>query len=184
VRGATATPIREGTRLAHSQVRFDIKVQRSKAGVEIKLGGNMNEVAGVKLLQLLNEDGRDFAFELSEIDSINSLGVRAWIDFIRSFEDGRNLEFRACSPVFLSQMFLLDATIGKSKVRSILVRGVCAACEGETNKLLDIATAGKSLTVATLRGTCPSCRGVTNYVDDEGEILEFIEKQAQRLSKT
>lgn len=75
--------------------------------------------------------GDSLTFNFKHIDSINSLGVRAWVNFVKGISD-KELFFEECPPIIVRQMNMIPSFSGGAKVLSVYVPYVCDACDTES----------------------------------------------------
>ena len=68
-------------------------------GKIVSLIGVINEDSELSFKNLFQElkDDKKITFNFSQVKSINSLGVRAWVSFLRSLEDGKTILFSECT---------------------------------------------------------------------------------------
>lgn len=75
--------------------------------------------------------GDTLTFNFRGIESINSLGVRAWVNFVKSIAD-RELSFEECPPIIVRQMNMIPSFVSSAKVTSVYVPYICDDCDTET----------------------------------------------------
>jgi len=130
----------------------------------IALSGHLNEATDFTPLKKLPGP---LVIDLSEIERINSLGVREWIYFVRECETaGVALTFERCSPLIVNQMSMISNFMGsRSRVKSILIPYLCSSCNHEHDELLELSAG------AEIHRTmpCPKCQS-TMYLDDLVEM--------------
>jgi anti-anti-sigma regulatory factor len=104
----------------------------------IALMGMINEDADFVFQQIQPEikDEKKIVFNFSQIKSINSLGVRAWVSFLRSIEDNKEIIFSECTPDVIMQINMIPSFLGKAKVESFFVNYICDICSKGEKKLL------------------------------------------------
>lgn len=126
----------------------------SRDGVtSIALSGRINEATN--FAPLTQRKGR-LVFDLGEIHRINSVGVRRWMDLVRTYEQaGVELTFERCSPMIVSQMSMITKFMGaRSRVRSVLVPYSCPSCNYEHDDVLEVSP---DAAIAPAR-PCPKCK--------------------------
>jgi hypothetical protein len=103
---------------------------------------------------------------------INSYGVRAWIEALRTIPPTTAYDFVECSPPLLDQPLPVAGFQGKGKVISFYAPMVCPACGHESDQLHDVSTvvrnAGRIPKIP-----CPDC-GRTMELDDLEERYQPI----------
>ncbi len=99
-------------------------------GKIVSLVGLINEDSELSFKNLFLElkEGKKITFNFSQIKSINSLGVRAWVSFLRSLEEGRVILFSECTTDIIMQINMIPSFLGNATVASFYVNYVCEVC--------------------------------------------------------
>jgi len=100
----------------------------------IFISGPINEDAEVQLSKLNEGLGDNITINFKGVTFINSLGVRAWINFIREIE-GRNLIFEECTPEIVNQINMIPNFKGGAQIKSVYGTYFCNSCS-ETQSFL------------------------------------------------
>jgi hypothetical protein len=79
--------------------------------------------------------GSPLSFNFRGLTSINSIGIRTWVNFIKSIAKAE-VFYEECPPLIVRQMNMVPSFIGHAKVRSVYVPYVCEECEAEFNSLV------------------------------------------------
>jgi len=145
------------------------RVEQRAGGTWIALSGHLNETADLTPLTKLPGP---LTIDLSDLDRINSIGVRMWLNFVHACEAaGLSLTFERCSPAIVGQISMITNFMGaRSKVKSILVPYLCTACKAEDLQLLELSPG------AALKPTlpCPKCQApmvIDELVETYTELL-------------
>jgi anti-anti-sigma regulatory factor len=119
----------------------------------ITLSGRINEATDFR--PLARNKGR-LVFDLAEIQRINSVGVRRWMDFVRDCEAaGAEVTFERCSSMMVQQMSMITNFMGaRSRVKSVVVPYFCPSCNHEHDELLEITPD----VIVTPVKPCPNCK--------------------------
>jgi len=98
---------------------------RSQSGV-CTLEGVLDELSPPVLTALSAElaAAPQISFDLGGLKRINSLGVRAWCDFMKTLV-GKAVAFRRCSPAFVDQLNTVSDFRAQGSVESFLAPYVC-----------------------------------------------------------
>ena len=141
---------------------LNYRVERRSGTTWIALSGNITEAVDFEPLKRMPAP---VVIDLSEVSRINSLGVRAWIYFIRDLEAmGQQLAFARLPPIIVSQMSMVSNFMGtKSLIRSVLAPYLCPTCNNEDLQLIELAN-GKAVHVSET-STCPKCRSTMEFDD-------------------
>lgn len=144
-------------------------------------------VTTLKLVGVVDEDnelvslesklsGGPLLLDLSEIDRINSCGVRDWVNWLGRIEkNGARPVFISCSPAIVAQINLVHNFTAGGIVKSFYAPYYCPRCEKE--KLLRLETrdllAQAPITNApTCR--CDECDGPMEFDDMEESYFAFL----------
>jgi hypothetical protein len=107
-------------------------------GKRIALMGLINEDSELTFQHISAEikDEKKILFNFSQVKSINSLGVRAWVSFLRNIEEKSEILFEECTADVIMQINMIPSFLGKGKVDSFYVNYVCEICNKEEKKLI------------------------------------------------
>jgi len=84
--------------------------------------------------QLLSLNG-PLIFSFQAVTSINSCGVRTWVNFMKQVAN-RPVYYDGCPPLIVRQMNMVPSFVGHAKVLSVFASYICDSCEKE--KMLHI----------------------------------------------
>lgn len=107
-------------------------VSRRGDTTSIKLSGSIDEDAAVNGL---DTSTGPIEFHFGDVVSINSLGIRLWINLMKSLQ-GRAVTFSECSAVVVRQINMVPMFSGHARVVSVLAPYVCDGCNRETSVLV------------------------------------------------
>lgn len=107
-------------------------------GKNVSLMGLINEDSDLTFQHILAEikEEKKVVFNFSQVKSINSLGVRAWVSFLRNIEEKCEVIFAECTSDVIMQINMIPSFLGKGKVESFYVNYVCEICNKEDKKLI------------------------------------------------
>ena len=77
-------------------------------------------------------------FDMAQVTYMNSLGVRAWCEFLRQARI-QGYEFHACSVPFVLQASMVRDVIGRGTVTSFFAPFHCISCDHQEERLLQSA---------------------------------------------
>lgn len=148
---------------------MEFKMEKDGASAKVNLGGVINEDAEIPLQKIAGDLAgfNKVAFNFAGVKSINSLGVRAWVTFLRSIEDGREIAFEECVPDVIMQINMIPSFQGKAVIRSFYVNYVSP----ETDKTQRVLVETASLPPKSMP-TPPLCA-------DSGEPMETEELEEE-----
>lgn len=103
-------------------------------GKVIHLKGTIDEDSNFSTLVKM---GVPLRLNFSGVTSINSCGIRTWVNFLKDM-GAQQVVYEACPPLIVRQMNMVPSFVGKAKVESVFVPFVCAECEAEKNLLVTL----------------------------------------------
>ncbi len=80
--------------------------------------------------------GGPYVFNFGQLTSINSCGVRSWVNFLKELGAAK-IFYEDCPPLVVRQMNMVPSFTGSAQVLSVFVPFVCDNCESEKWMLLD-----------------------------------------------
>ncbi len=143
---------------------------------QIAIMGAINEDSELALKNILADLAgvSKITFNFAQTTTINSLGVRAWVQFLRSVEEGRTVVFEQCSPDVISQINMIPSFSGKADITSFYTNYICESC----NKTEKILLEKKNLAPKQIpeKAKCPSCSSEMETEELEDEYFAFLLK--------
>lgn len=117
---------------------MEYSLSQSPEGKIVALMGLINEDSELTFQHIAGEikDDKKIIFNFSQVKSINSLGVRAWVSFLRGIEESKAIVFAECTADVIMQINMIPSFLGKGKVESFYVNYVCEICNKEEKKLI------------------------------------------------
>lgn len=115
-------------------------------------------------------------FDTAQVTYMNSLGVRAWCEFLRQARI-QGYEFHACSVPFILQASMVRDVVGRGTVTSFFAPFHCISCDHQEERLLQsaaILASGLEPPVFT----CPSCGGALEFDDLPERYFAFLQDDA------
>lgn len=115
-------------------------------------------------------------FDMAQVTYMNSLGVRAWCEFLRHARI-QGYEFHACSVPFILQASMVRDVIGRGTVTSFFAPFHCIGCDHQEERLLQTAAIlASALEPPVFK--CPSCGGSLEFDDLPERYFAFLEDEA------
>jgi hypothetical protein len=115
-------------------------------------------------------------FDTTQVTYMNSLGVRAWCEFLRQARI-QGYEFHACSVPFILQASMVRDVVGRGSVTSFFAPFHCIGCDYQEERLLQSAAIlASNLEPPTFK--CPSCGGALEFDDLPERYFAFLEDEA------
>jgi anti-anti-sigma regulatory factor len=146
------------------------------AGAVTTVEGVLDELSPPVLEQLrktLPQQG-PIVLDVGGLKRINSLGVRAWCDFMKKLA-GRQVTFRRCSPAFVDQLNSVSDFRADARIESFIAPYVC---ESSGNVFYEELTIGKDIRKGdyeALKGRrCKECPEPLVFDDLPERYLHFL----------
>ena len=115
-------------------------------------------------------------FDMAQVTYMNSLGVRAWCEFIRQARI-QGYEFHACSIPFVLQASMVRDVIGRGTVTSFFAPFHCIGCDHQEERLLQSAAIlASNLHPPVFK--CPNCGGALEFDDLPERFFAFLQDDA------
>jgi anti-anti-sigma regulatory factor len=138
--------------------------------------GPINEDSEVHLKPMITALGTNVIINFRKVESVNSCGVRAWINFMREAEKGRKVIFEECTPEIVSQINMIPNFRGSAQVRSVYASYACGKCDHQTLVLFEegrnLPTSG---TAEIPSQKCEKCGTVMEMEELEDEFFAWLD---------
>jgi anti-anti-sigma regulatory factor len=113
-------------------------------------------------------------FDMAQVTYMNSLGVRAWCEFLRQARI-QGYEFHACSIPFVLQASMVRDVIGRGTVTSFFAPFHCISCDHQEERLLQSAAIlASNLQPPAFK--CPNCAGALEFDDLPERYFAFLQQ--------
>jgi serine/threonine protein kinase len=150
---------RLGDRLTCTEYRY----QRE---IHVKLTGQINETAD--LGPVFRHTGTMW-LDLSEVTSINSVGIRNWLEGAAQRDKDLLVLFKACSPAIVRQLNMIPLFAATGNVHSFLAPYFCQHCKIESLQLLP-----STIEEYPPARRCPECSADLSFDDVVEEYFAFL----------
>ncbi len=122
---------------------FKVIQSRNGSELNLNLSGIVDEDAQFPVLDLTGT--KQIFFDLKEVKSINSVGIREWLNWIKSLAEKCQVVMKNCPKSLVFQFNMVEGFLPKaSKVTSLYVPFFCEKCDLEESILFEV---GKELNV-------------------------------------
>lgn len=116
---------------------FKIDFKEKDGKINLIFDGHLDEF--VELPEIEVSGHGEIVLNLEKILSVNSLGIRTWLDWIKNFEGKARFQFINCPKCIVMQMNMVEGFIPKnSEVLSFYVPYYCESCDEEKSVLVDV----------------------------------------------
>ncbi|HET6611431.1 MAG TPA: PilZ domain-containing protein [Kofleriaceae bacterium] len=168
--GAEFSGVDPETRARLSQLlQWEIVEETERKRVVIK--GDITEATSFS--DLLPELVGRVDFDLSQVSYMNSLGVRAWCEFLRDAPI-QGYELNACSVAFVLQAAMVKSVVGRGTITSFFAPYHCDDCDFEEERLLQSAAILATEDREPPAFACPECGGALAFDDIPDRYLAFL----------
>lgn len=153
---------------------MDYRVQEAGAGaLRVSLSGKINEECDTTLDRLREEVPRGSALVLNfaQVGAINSVGMRAWILFLRKLEGMKEIVFEDCPPHVIAQINMVPSFQGAARITTFQSAFYCETCD-EVHKLaFDASKLARKQAPDVPK--CPKCGGGEIEAEDP-QCFDFL----------
>lgn len=147
---------------------FQFEITQSDNKNHVNLIGIIDEDTDFSALLKLKDS--QVIFNFKNITSINSCGIRTWVNFIKEFPEG-TVEYTECPPLIVRQMNMVPSFLGKAKVNDVFVPYVCDSCDHEQSRLMSVEDFKKGISVPeTIQ--CENCKSEEMEID--GNVKQYF----------
>ena len=140
----------------------------------LRLVGPIDDQAAKILAETLPHVGRTVTLNLAGIEYFNSLGIRAWVNFLKVLVEGRQVYYEECPMDVIQQINMMPAMSRGVEVLSFQGDFACPDC-GHEQRLLFSCKEGRSVLYDRLeQQPCERCGGQLQLEDDPKNFLLFL----------
>src|SRR5262245_54707699 len=144
------------------------------------------DVSYVKVAGVIDEDnelggladklgGTTAVIDLSEVERINSCGVRDWVNWLGKVEKiGARPVLVECSPAIVAQINLVNNFTGAGVVKSFYAPYFCPNCDLEKVLLVETRDFAGQPKFKAPTCRCDECDGVMDFDDMEDSYFAFL----------
>jgi anti-anti-sigma regulatory factor len=147
---------------------------------------NREDVTYVKLSGVIDEDNElgtlaeklgtgTAVIDVSEIERINSCGVRDWVNWLgRAEKQGAKVVLVECSPAIVAQINLVNNFTGQGVVKSFYAPYFCPNCDLEKVLLVETRDLFATQPFKAPSCRCDECDGPMDFDDMEDSYFAFL----------
>ena len=115
------------------------RIESTNSSTIVSIEGHVDEKSSMPNLNA-NTSG-DILLDLSKVQSISSLGIQKWLDWVTAFPRKANIYLLNCPPCIILQVNMVDNFLPENaKVRSLLVPFFCTECDKEFSEKYVVGT--------------------------------------------
>jgi anti-anti-sigma regulatory factor len=154
--------------------KFQASVHNREDVTYVKLSGVIDE--DNELASLSDKIGSGTAvIDVSEIERINSCGVRDWVNWLGKVEkNGAKVILVECSPAIVAQINLVNNFTGQGVVKSFYAPYFCPNCDLEKVLLVETRDLAQTIPFKAPSCRCDECDGPMDFDDMEESYFAFL----------
>src|SRR5438477_8368965 len=154
--------------------KFQASVANREDVTYVKLSGVIDE--DNELASLSDKIGSGTAvIDVSEIERINSCGVRDWVNWLGKVEkNGAKVVLVECSPAIVAQINLVNNFTGQGVVKSFYAPYFCPNCDLEKVLLVETRDMHGQTPFKAPSCRCDECDGPMDFDDMEESYFAFL----------
>lgn len=142
----------------------------------VSYAGPIDAEAEVHLLQLQTKLGQHVVFNFRNVESVNSCGVRSWINFMRELQKSpRQIVFQECTGDIVMQINMIPSFKGTAMIQSVYGNYVCDDCGHEETVLFEHGNNLPASPDTELPAVaCKQCGSQMELAEMEEEYFAFL----------
>lgn len=144
--------------------------------IKVFFNGSFDTVTGEVLGRLRDEIDpfKRCSFNFRDIQYINSLGLRAWLSFLKHIQKERDITFEECAPIVVNQINFIEDFRGIGKIVSFYGFFSCTKCDHESSYLFDTTKGYKKIIEEVSQISCEKCKSGMELEEDEDAYFRFL----------
>lgn len=162
--------------------KFSHKIISTQNGTaEVAFVGDIDE--DTVFPEFETKDLKLLVFDLEEVKSINSVGIRDWINWRKKFPQGLQFYYKNCPKVIVDQFNILEGFLpAKSVIESFYVPYYCESCDlRHIEKFINEShfvrkTADHPFKILEKEIPCSRCGEILSVDVIESKYFRFLEK--------
>lgn len=154
---------------------FSLDVAERDGEHVVTITGVIDENADLSPLSALG--GRPVSLHLRGVRRINSFGVRAWIDAMRTIPPSTKVRIVHAPPPVIDQCNMVTGFIGHATLESFYAPMTCAECDEQVDQLFE-TRACRANGGRLPQTPCPRCGRPMEVDDLEEQYLLFVREGA------
>lgn len=150
------------------------KMHQKDQTTKVSLTGPMDENSAKVLSELFGRlPNSPICLDMGGIEYFNSLGIRAWVNFVKPLSDGRTLSYEHCTPDFINQVNMIPALMKGSIILSFSSEFACPQCGHQQTIEFNGQNEKANLLKAFLSQACKKCGDTLLPEEDPETVLAF-----------
>lgn len=153
---------------------FHVNVDRSDLHVKVFMSGSIDEFSHEGFKPMLGIESGKVLIDLEGVTSINSMGVRVWLNFMKNFRLTHEITLLKCPVDLVMQINMIPAFLGMGQVETFYAPYFCESCNRSYQKLFSTEVIKKDMGLSLERQSCPQCKSPNECGESVDEYLVFM----------
>ena len=151
------------------------QIETTEKYIRVQLNGGLNEDFPFKdlIAELKGKETLTLQLDLSQIQRINSMGIREWFNFLRALAWPSTIILSECSTIFTQALSQIKELAHKCFVTSCHLSVWCSSCEDDFDARIEL---NQNLLDQKVEFPCPRCGQVC--AAEMWGIEDIVKKQA------
>ena len=151
-------------------------LQQKSEHLAIILTGPVDERSPQILNELLGRlNAKTLVLDMQGVEYFNSLGIRAWANFVKPLTEGRSVSYERCPPDFINQINMMPLLADSIRIQSFSSAFICPNCNHTQTELFDATQEKSDLIAAFESKVCDQCGTELLPDEDPDTFLHFKE---------
>ena len=118
-------------------------------------------------------------FHFTNIDTLNSIGIRLWTQFIDEICNSHQVKYFDCPSLIIRLLSISDKFLGQASLESFFVTFDCPECDAEIAIKFEVAQGIDAILEEASKQNCRSCGNKMEFQEDP-EVYEDLLKSLKR----
>ena len=154
---------------------LNYKFELNDGVAEVHWNGGIDEDWNESISELSSKLTDNSKFYFTNIDTLNSIGIRLWTQFITEVSTNRTIEFYDCPSLIIRLLSISDKFLGNAKISSFFVNFDCPECESELAIRFQVEQGMAAIQEEAKKIKCRSCGSAMDYQEDPDIYEEFLQ---------
>lgn len=153
------------------------RLHQKASELSIDLRGAVDEHAAKVLSELLARlNAVQVLLNMEAVEYFNSLGIRAWANFVKALVVKRQVSYEKCPPDFMNHINMMPLLADSIAILSFTSEFVCPDCNHSQRELFDARKSKQELLSDFERASCRQC-GAGLLPDEDPETILYFKNQ-------
>ena len=159
-------------------LKFKHKIENGVS--KVHWHGSIDEDWDSSVNELSTELKDNAEFYFTNIDTLNSIGIRMWTQFIEEVSSNRKIKYFECPSLIMRVLSISNRFLGNASLESFYVTFDCPECDAEIAVKFDTEQGISAIHEEAANQKCRSCGQPMEFQEDPGIYEEIIQKPASK----